>query len=70
MNTAKALESARCVEINIENMVKMMPLLKMHPQLLQHLLPIVKAQIKDVIRELELGNCREEDEAMESFWKG
>lgn len=41
------LEMARCVEINIENMVTIMPVLKMHP-----LLPIVQLQIKECIEAL------------------
>ena len=48
MSIKQALEMARCVEINIDNMVIMMPVLKMHP-----LLEFVKSQIKDCIVELE-----------------
>ncbi len=48
MSKEQGLEMARCVEINLENMVKMMPTLKLHP-----LLEIVKTQIKDCIKELE-----------------
>jgi len=48
MNKEKALELARCTEINIQNMVNMMPTLKMHP-----LLDIVQMQIKACIEELE-----------------
>ena len=43
-----ALELARCVEINIENMVTIMPVLKMHP-----LLSVVQLQIKECIAALE-----------------
>jgi len=45
-----ALEEARCALINLNNMVKMMPTLKVHP-----LLPIVKVQIKGVIESLDGG---------------
>jgi len=48
MSKEKALELARCVEINIGNMIDMMPMLQTHP-----LLGIVKLQIKDCIEELE-----------------
>ncbi len=48
MSIEKALEMARCTQINIDNMEKMMPALRAHP-----LLDIVKAQIKDCIVELE-----------------
>ena len=48
VDISKALEMARCAEINIENVEKMMPILKAHP-----LLPIVKLQIKEVIKNLE-----------------
>jgi hypothetical protein len=48
MSLAQGLELARCTEINIENLVKMMPVLSQHP-----LLPLVKHQIKECIRELE-----------------
>jgi hypothetical protein len=43
-----ALEMAHCVEINLENMVTIMPTLKIHP-----LLPIVKLQIRECIEALE-----------------
>lgn len=43
-----ALEMARCVRVNLENMVIIMPTLKMHP-----LLPIVQMQIKECIAALE-----------------
>lgn len=42
------LEMAHCVEINIENMVRVMPILERHP-----LLPIVRFQIKECIEALE-----------------
>jgi hypothetical protein len=48
MEAWKALESARCAEINLQNMVKMMPALKQHP-----LLFLVEAQLKSCIEELE-----------------
>ena len=48
MSLEQGLEMARCVEINIDNMVKMMPILAKHP-----LLEVVKVQIKDCIKELE-----------------
>lgn len=44
----QALEMARCVEINIDNMVRMMPALAAHP-----LLPIVKKQLRECIEALE-----------------
>jgi len=50
MSLEQGLEMARCVEINIDNMVKMMPILAKHP-----LLEVVKVQIKDCIKELEHG---------------
>ena len=40
----KALESARCAYINLNNMTSMMPTMKQHP-----LLPMVKAQLCDAI---------------------
>lgn len=48
MTTEKALEAVRCAEINLQNMVEMMPALGAHP-----LLPIVKDQIATCIKELE-----------------
>lgn len=48
MSLEQGLEMARCVEINIENMVKVMPILISHP-----LLGVIKSQIKDCIKELE-----------------
>jgi len=54
MDTIKALESARCAEVNIETVEKMMPVLKIHPHF-----QIAKAQIKDVIEELEEKDSRE-----------
>jgi hypothetical protein len=48
MSIEQALEMARCTEINIQNMVDMMPSLKLHP-----LLGIVQLQIKDCIELLE-----------------
>ena len=48
MSLTQGLEMARCVEINIDNMVKIMPILKTYP-----LLEIIKYQIKDCIKELE-----------------
>ena len=48
MDKERVLELARCVEINIGNMVDMMPILQTHP-----LLGIVKLQIKGCIEELE-----------------
>lgn len=48
MDKEKALELARCTEINIKNMVDIMPTLKMNP-----LLGIVQAQIEACIGELE-----------------
>jgi len=39
---------AECAKINLENMVKMMPLMAAHP-----LLPIVKLQIDECIKELK-----------------
>lgn len=56
MNRLKALEMAHCAEINLQNMVKMMPILKQHP-----LLFIVEDQIKECIKELEL----DEDQSRE-----
>lgn len=55
MNISVALEMARCVKINLENMEKMMPLLKTHP-----LLPIVKLQIEETIKNLEGDEVSEE----------
>ena len=40
----KALESARCAYINLNNMTSIMPAMKQHP-----LLPMVKAQLCDAI---------------------
>ena len=48
MSTEKALEAARCAEINLNNMVTMMPALGAHP-----LLPLVKDQIANCIKELK-----------------
>lgn len=48
MGIEQALEMARCVEINIENMVTIMPTLKLNP-----LLGTVRFQIKECIKELE-----------------
>lgn len=48
MNIDKALEMAECVKINLENMVKMMPALKMHP-----LLPLVQDQLAECIKLLD-----------------
>lgn len=48
MDISTALEMARCAEINLENMVKIMPVLASHP-----LLPMVKMQIGECIKELE-----------------
>jgi len=48
MSLATATEMARCAKINIENMVKMMPILATHP-----LLPIVRIQIDECVEELE-----------------
>lgn len=48
MSYEQALEMARCTEVNLENTVKMMPLMSHHP-----LLPIVKLQIRQTIEELE-----------------
>ncbi len=44
---AQALEMARCSYINLNNMVEMMPTLKMHP-----LLPLVKRQMQECIKAL------------------
>lgn len=44
----KALEMARCTQINLENMVQMMPVLAQHP-----LLPLVRMQIGETIDALE-----------------
>lgn len=44
----QALEMARCVDINIDNMIRMMPVLAAHP-----LLPVVKFQIRECIEALE-----------------
>ena len=48
MSEIDALEAARNAEINLNNMVKMMPVLSQHP-----LLPLVKEQIQTCIKELE-----------------
>ncbi len=48
MDTNQALEMARCVKANLENMVKMMPVLASHP-----LLPIVNIQIDKCIAALD-----------------
>jgi len=48
MSIEQALEKARCAEINLQNMVKLMPAMGSHP-----LLPMVEWQIKDCIEELE-----------------
>jgi len=45
----EALEMARCALINLENMVTIMPVLKLHP-----LLPVVQMQITETIRLLEV----------------
>lgn len=43
----QALESARCAYSNLNNMVRMMPMLRSHP-----LLPMVKMQLADAINRL------------------
>ena len=48
MSIDQALEMARCVEINLGNMKKMMPTMTLHP-----LLPLVEDQLKSCIKELE-----------------
>ncbi len=48
MEKTSALELAECAKINLQNMVKMMPVLKAHP-----LLPLVEEQIQRCIDELE-----------------
>lgn len=53
MNIETALNLAECAKVNLENMVKMMPVLATHP-----LLPVVRLQIDEVIKALE----DEEDE--------
>lgn len=53
----QALEMARCTYINLNNMVKMMPIMKTHP-----LLPMVKRQLQECIKELGGGDfCQIED---------
>lgn len=44
---ARGLEMVRCAEINLENMVAMMPALAGHP-----LLPVVRQQLADAIEAL------------------
>ena len=57
--TSYALEQARCAYVNLNNMIKMMPVLKGHP-----LLPIVKAQLQDCIKSLgDEEFCKFEDQA-------
>ena len=57
-STEYALEQARCAYVNLNNMVKMMPILKEHP-----LLPMVKRQLQDCIESLGGGAfCEVEDE--------
>jgi hypothetical protein len=48
MGIYSALESAECAKINLENMVKMMPTLALHP-----LLPVVRIQIDECVKALE-----------------
>jgi hypothetical protein len=48
MSKTSALELAECAKINLQNMVKMMPVLRQHP-----LLPMVEAQLQECIDELE-----------------
>lgn len=48
MTIEKALELAQCAQINLNNMVTMMPALRAHP-----LLPIVEEQLKECVDELE-----------------
>lgn len=45
---SKGLELARCVEINLQNLLAVMPILKSHPYT-----EILRLQIKDCITELE-----------------
>ena len=51
MSIEKALEMARCVEINLKNMVRVMPFLEHHP-----ILFLAKDQIKECVKELEKEN--------------
>lgn len=44
---AQALEMARCTYANLNNMVRIMPILKAHP-----LLPLVKRQLRECIGQL------------------
>ena len=46
-NIEQALEMAHSARINLDNMVKMMPVLGQHP-----LLPLVEAQLDECIKEL------------------
>ncbi len=48
MSKTSALELAECAKINLQNMVKMMPVLRQHP-----LLPMVESQLQGCIDELE-----------------
>ena len=48
MSKTKALEYARCADINLDNLAKMMPGLTQHP-----FLQIVKEQIASCIKELD-----------------
>lgn len=48
MDVPQAIEMARCAQINLENMVQVMPVLARHP-----LLPIVRMQIADVVKALD-----------------
>ncbi len=48
MDTDKALELARCAQINLENLTKQAPVLSGHPMLL-----IAKTQLEQCIAALE-----------------
>jgi len=48
MSIEQALEMARCAEVNLNNVVGLIPLAKVHP-----LFEVVKNQIKECIKELE-----------------
>ena len=56
MNLHELLESAQCVKINLDNMVKMMPALRQHP-----LLPLVQDQAQECITKIEQAIEEEED---------
>lgn len=51
MKILEALEAARCAEINVDNVVRIIPALKNHP-----MVELVKMQIRQVISLLDGGN--------------